>query len=205
MIGYEGLDINGIRLHPVVIANHSKLKHKYELVKEAARKYLIQAAVEAMQDGLGFVEPGQFFVEAPPEVNAAITTVLQLSRCEDGWQERLTPDDLVIIFLGNESEPSVIEKLNYPTRAKQTKQALDNGISPELQALITCMFMTEYGDFDAAKNMIENLTPEQLEVIVATRTVLSKRAGGDAIKTTRHLAELAGVSEETAQKVLALL
>lgn len=209
MIGYDGIDVSGIRLHPAVIANHTKLSHYYELVRAEAKKYLITLAVKATKNYETFVEPSLFFVDMFTTENkallAACEIVLDISGVKDDWTERFTPDDLVRIFLGTEEEPSVIDKLNYPVKAKQTKQALDNGLPFELQALITCMFLTEYGDYETAKEMIEGLTPEQLEVIVTTKTLLTKRANGSDIKSTKQLADMANVSEETAAKVLQLV
>jgi hypothetical protein len=204
MIGFEGIDVSGVRLHPVVIANHTKLSHLYSLVRDDAKTYLIKAAVEATHTGVGFVEPGIYFTQLSESILKAIDDLFTISGVCD-WQTVFTPDDLVRIFLGTEHEPAVLETLNYPTRAKQTKQALDNGLSVELQALVTCLFMTEHGDFNVAKQMIEQLTPDQLEVIVATKTMLLKRAEDSGVKSYKHLAELAGVSEETAEKVFELI
>lgn len=205
MIGYEGIDVNGVRLHSVVIANYSKLTHSYEQVRNAAKDYLIKQATIATKNGSGFVEPGLFFVSMNDDVKQHCNLILAISGVTDDWETRFTPDDLVCIFLGTETEPSIIDQLNYPKQAKQTKEALANGLSYELQALITCMFLTENGDYDTAKTMIESLTPDQLDVIIATKSLLTKRANGDTVKSTKQLAELAGVSEETATKVLTLI
>ena len=205
MIGFDGFDVSGLRVRPVVIANHSKLKHYYQLIKTKAKDYLLKAAIEATEQGDSFVEPGLFFTQDDSDLHNAINVVLDVSGVGEEWQTTFTPDDLVKIFLGTEKEPSLIETLNYPARAAQTKEVLDNGLSEEMRALITCLFLTEHGDFTLAKEMIEQLTPEQLEVLVATKALITKRNGGDPIKTHKHLAATAGVSEETAAKVFDLI
>lgn len=205
-IGYEGLDwelaSQCVRLRPVVIANHSKLKHHLNLIKGQALDYFKQAL--SMVDGEYQVEPGQFFCEASDEVNRAITDVLEMSGFTDDWQTLCSPDDLVRLLIGTEAEPSLIDRLNYPRQAEMTAEALKAGLPYELKALITCMFLVENGDFTTAKEMIESLTPEQLDVITATKMVLLKRANGDKVLSVKHLADMTGVSEETAQHVYEL-
>lgn len=205
MIGYEGIDVKGVRLHPAVIANYTKLSHHYQKVRDEARTFLINGAVVAAKNYEAYIEPGLFFTQATEDINQSIAAVLEISGCADDWSDKFTPNDLVLIFLGTEDEPSVIDKLNYPVKAQQTKQALEHGVPFEMQALVTCMFLTEHGEFDTAKQMIDELTPEQLEVIVTTKTLLLKRSAGDKVKTTKQLAELAGVSVDTAEKVLQLV
>lgn len=208
MIGYEGIDVNGVRLHPAVIAHHSKLLHHYTIVREAARNYLIEGAVTAAKNYESYIEPGLFFVGAltstDSTVKDACNVVLSICGVSD-WESRFSPDDLVRIFLGTEDEPSIIDKLNYPVKAQQTKQALETGISFEFQALLTCMFLTEHGEFNAAKEMIEALTPEQLDVLVTAKTHLANRQTTKGNTTAKQLAEMAGVSEETATKVMNLI
>ncbi len=203
-IGYDGLDWHvagqSVRVHPVVIANHSKLKHALELIKTAAINYL-KANLKQELGGTYVVEPGHFFLEADDTINNAITTVLQISGCELEWQEVCAPDDLVRLLLGTEEEPSIIDQLNYPRRAEMITQARESGVPFELQALITCMFLVENGDYATAKDMIESLTPEQLEVITATKTMLLQKSKGDKKLSVQQLADLAGVSIDTAQKV----
>lgn len=206
MIGFEGTDLSGLRLRPVVIANHSKLQHYYKLIKEKAKDYLIKEALASTELGEIVVEPSLFFTRDDKEIANAVKVVLSISGlAEEDWESVLSPNDLVQIFLGTDKEPSIIEQLNYPTRAAQTKEVLEQGLSEEMRALITCLFLTENGDFSKAKEMIECLTPEQLEVLVATKALITKRAGGDPIKTHKQLAAMAGVSEESAQKVFDLI
>ena len=109
------------------------------------------------------------------------------------------------MFLGTEEEPAIIDKLNYPVKAQQTKQALATGVPFEIQAIITCMFLTENGEFDVAKEMIESLTPEQLELLVTTKVYLQNKNEKNSVKTNTQLAEMAGVSVETATKVMGLI
>lgn len=203
-IGYDGIDwhVSGraVRLHPVVIANHSKLKHSLELIKTAAVSYL-KTNLKQELDGTYVVEPGHFFLEADDTISNAITTVLQVSGCDLAWQEACAPDDLVRLLLGTEDEPSLIDQLNYPRRAEMITQTREVGIPFELQALITCMFLTENGDYSTAKEMIESLTPEQLDVITATKALLLKKSKGNKVMSVQQLADMAGVSVETAQKV----
>lgn len=207
MIGYEGIDVNGVRLHPAVIANHTKLLHYYTIVKEAARSYLIEGAVAAAKRYESYIEPGLFFVNAltneDSTVKEACYNVLTICGVSD-WESRFTPDDLVRVFLGTEDEPSIIDKLNYPVKAQQAKQVLETGISFEFQALLTCMFLTEHGEFGVAKEMIESLTPEQLDVLVTAKTYLATKQDSKGT-TTKQLAEMAGVSEDAASKVMNLI
>lgn len=206
MIGFEGTDLSGLRLRPVVIANHSKLQHYYNLIKSTAKDYLLKQALYTTDSGDIVVEPSLFFTQDNKEINNAVKVILEISGLgEEDWEHVLSPNDLVQIFLGTDKEPSIIEQLNYPTRAAQTREVLEQGLSEEMRALITCLFLTEHGDFSKAKEMIECLTPEQLEVLVATKALITKRSGGDVVKTHKQLAAMAGVSEETAEKVFALI
>ena len=210
-IGYDGFDWHlqrgqVARLFPVVIAHHSELKHKLEIIRKAAAIKLKQLAKDAVLSGDSVIEPGEFFISCDDTVIAAITDVLKISGIQLDWQSDCTPDDLVILLLGTESEPSLIDRLNYPSKANLTKQALDSGVPPELQALVTCMFLLDItGNFEDAKTMIETLTPEQLNVIVTVKTALLKQSGNDEKLTVKKLAALANVEEDTAEKVYHLL